>query len=328
MQAHAGVNTPHPFPYQGSKRAIAKYILPYFPAGTGRLIEPFCGAGAVSIAAAAHGLAGRFVLNDLNKPLADLWVEILQHPDALCDEYENHWHRQQADAKAYFLKKRDEFNKTHRPQLLLYLLARIVKGAVRYGSDGGFNQSADNRRLGMRPPAMRRNIRSVSALLGKQTEVSALDFRDVIKTATIADLVYMDPPYQGTSFTRDHRYLSGLSCDDFAAALDDMNGRQISYIVSYDGEMGGKSYGKRLPNNLGLHHLEIKAGRSSQATLLGRSAETVESLYLSPALVARLGRHGPAMRRVASMNTGSCVRLQVGRDHGVVSIAPAGQYGI
>lgn len=158
MRVHASVRTPHPFPYQGSKRAIAKYILPYFPADTGRLIEPFCGAGAVSIAAAAHGLAARFVLNDLNQPLADLWVEILQYPDALCDEYENHWHQQQADAKAYFLKIRDEFNKTHQPRLLLYLLARIVKGAVRYGGDGSFNQSADNRRLGMQPHAMRDNI--------------------------------------------------------------------------------------------------------------------------------------------------------------------------
>ncbi|MGH8281278.1 MAG: DNA adenine methylase, partial [Gammaproteobacteria bacterium] len=45
---------PHPFPYQGSKRVIARYILPHFPRDVNRLIEPFCGASAVSIAAAAH----------------------------------------------------------------------------------------------------------------------------------------------------------------------------------------------------------------------------------------------------------------------------------
>jgi DNA adenine methylase len=67
-----------------------------------------------------------------------------------------------------------------------------------------------------------------------------------------------------------------------------MNKRHISYVVSYDGAMGGKAYGKQLPNSLCLKRLEIKAGRSSQATLLGRNAETTESLYLSPALVARL----------------------------------------
>lgn len=300
MRAPAGVNTPHPFPYQGSKRAIAKYILPYLPADTERLIEPFCGAGAVSIAAAAHGLADRFVLNDLNKPLADLWVEILQRPTALCDEYESHWYRQQHDTKSYFFKIRDEFNKTHQPQQLLYLLARIVKGSVRYSSDGNFNQSPDNRRFGMKPHAMRENIQSVSALLKSRTNILAIDFRDVVEMATTSDLVYMDPPYQGTSFTRDHRYLNGLSYDDFADALADMNKRRISYIVSYDGAMGGKSYGKRLPNNLCLQHLEIKAGRSSQATLLGRTAETVESLYLSPALVARLSHRGPAVANLCT----------------------------
>lgn len=288
VRASASVNLPHPFPYQGSKRAIARYILPHLPADAERIIEPFCGAGALSIAAAARGFAGQFVLNDLNKPLADLWVEILQRPDALCDEYANHWQRQLHDKKAYFFKVRDEFNRTHEPQHLLYLLARIVKGSVRYGSDGNFNQSADNRRFGMKPHAMRENIHSVSVLLRKRTRVSALDFRDVVKAVTALDLVYMDPPYQGTSFTRDHRYLNGLSYDDFSSALVGMNKRHISYVVSYDGAMGGKAYGKQLPNSLCLKRLEIKAGRSSQATLLGRNAETTESLYLSPALVARL----------------------------------------
>ncbi|MGV0005087.1 MAG: DNA adenine methylase [Candidatus Porifericomitaceae bacterium WSBS_2022_MAG_OTU9] len=47
---------PHPFPYQGSKRGIAKLILPYFPVLAARLVEPFCGSAAVSIAAAAGGL--------------------------------------------------------------------------------------------------------------------------------------------------------------------------------------------------------------------------------------------------------------------------------
>ena len=43
-------------------------------------------------------------------------------------------------------------------------------------------------------------------------------------------------------------------------------------------------YGKPLPAKLNLTLVEIEAGRSSQATLLGRSEMTVESLYLSPAL--------------------------------------------
>jgi len=40
-----------------------------------------------------------------------------------------------------------------------------------------------------------------------------------------------------------------------------------------------------LPEHLNLIKIAIHAGRSSQATLLGRDDITIESLYLSPALV-------------------------------------------
>jgi len=293
------MHVPHPFPYQGSKRGIAKHILLHFPGKVDCLIEPFCGAGAVSIAAAAHGLAKRFLLNDLNKPLMDLWREILDRPSRLASKYERMWHVQHPDRKSYFLRIRDKFNSTHQPHHLLYLLARIVKGSVRYSSDGSFNQSADNRRSGMRPSAMKKNIMGVSHLLAKKTAVSAIDFREAVKRAKKDDLIYMDPPYQGTSFTRDHRYYNGLAYDDFADALSVMNQSDISYIISYDGITGEKTHGKILPGNLALKHLYIRAGRSSQATLLGSNDETIESLYLSPALVERLEQDAPEVTNKA-----------------------------
>ena len=230
------------------------------------------------------------MLNDLNEPLMDLWREILERPARLADEYEHLWNGQLPDSKGYFFRVRDEFNATHLPHHLLYLLARIVKGSVRYSADGSFNQSADNRRLGMRPATMRKNIFGVSGLLAGKTITFAADFREVVKKAEKKGLIYMDPPYQGTSFTRDHRYYNGLAFDDFVGALSEMNDRRLSYIVSYDGATGTKIHGKRLPRSLSLWHLRIHAGRSSQATLLGGRAETIESLYLSPALTERLER--------------------------------------
>lgn len=288
MKIVTAINVPHPFPYQGSKRGIAKFILSHFPSDVNCLIEPFCGSGAVSIAAAAYGLAKQFALNDLNKPLMDLWLEILANPGILCDEYEKHWLEQQPDRKAYFFKVRNEFNETHNPHQLLYLLARIVKGSIRYSSDGQFNQSADNRRSGMKPNTMRQNIFCVSTLLSNKTTVTAIDFRQIVKQAQKDDLIYMDPPYQGTSFTRDHRYFNGLPYKEFVEALFHMNKLSLSYIISYDGITGEKTHGKLLPANLRLKHLYIHAGRSSQATLLGNNHETIESLYLSPSLVHRL----------------------------------------
>ena len=43
-----------------------------------------------------------------------------------------------------------------------------------------------------------------------------------------------------------------------------------------------------MPTKLHLTLMELEAGRSSQATLLGRDEQTVESLYLSPALAEEL----------------------------------------
>ncbi len=289
MKTYNHISIPHAFPYQGSKRGIAKYIIPHFPSDVNCLIEPFCGASAISLSASAYRLISKVIINDLNEPLMNLWQEILKNPENLVKQYEHLWHDQQTDKKTYFFKVREQFNETHQPHHLLYLLARIVKGSVRYSSSGSFNQSADNRRFGMRPNTMRKNIINVSSLLSGITTCSSVDFSEVVKKAKKDDLVYMDPPYQGTSFTRDHRYLNGLTYDDFVDVLKIMNDKNTSYIISYDGKTGEKSHGRPLPNSLSLKHLHIQAGRSSQATLLGSNDETIESLYLSAALVDRLG---------------------------------------
>ena len=282
------VRVPHPFPYQGSKRAIAERILAHLPGDAGRLVEPFCGSAAVSLAAAAHGCAGKFWLNDRNAPLMALWKEILARPAELAQRYEDLWRAQRSDRKAFFFDIRDRFNRTHEPSLLLYLLARIVKGSVRYSSGGQFNQSPDNRRSGMRPDRMRRQLLGVSTLMAGRTRTTARDFRVVVAEASEEDVLYLDPPYQGTSFTRDHRYYDGLSYGDLVSALESLNRNDRSYLVSYDGRTGERRHGKPLPAHLGLRHLSVVAGRSTQSTLLGENRQTVESLYLSPSLLGRL----------------------------------------
>ncbi|ORU91275.1 MAG: hypothetical protein A6F72_01600 [Cycloclasticus sp. symbiont of Poecilosclerida sp. N] len=130
------------------------------------------------------------VINDLNEPLMNLWQQILENPENLVKLYEQLWNEQHTDKKAYFFKVREQFNQIHQPHHLLYLLARVVKGSVRYNSTGTFNQSADNRHCGMRPSTMRKNIINVSSLLLGCTELSSVDFSEVIKKANKNDLVY------------------------------------------------------------------------------------------------------------------------------------------
>ncbi len=275
---------PHPFPYQGSKRRIAADILARMPDRAGVLYEPFAGSGALTIAAALDGRAGSFVLADLNGPLVTLWRAILEDAEALCDGYERLWIAQDGREREFYGKVRDRFNQHQRPADLLYLLARCVKAAVRYNGRGEFNNSPDHRRKGMRPGTMRSNILAVSSLLSGRARAVEADYRDVLTEAGPGDLVYMDPPYQGVSNTRDHRYIRGLDQAEFVAALEDLNARGVPYVISYDGRTGDKTYGEELPAHLGLDRYEVFAGQSSQATLLGKSAETHESLYVSSAV--------------------------------------------
>jgi DNA adenine methylase len=282
------MKVPHPIPYQGSKRNLAPAILGYFPQDISTLIEPFAGSAAITLAAATRGLAERFLIADLNKPLVELWRAIIESPEKLARQYESLWRAQHDDRRQYYDKVREDFNRTGKPDRFLYLLARCVKASVRYNADGQFNQSPDNRRMGALPETMRLHILGASHLLRGKTACEASDYREVIARATRDDLVYLDPPYQGVCGERDPRYLQGVLVNEFIEVLETMNFRDIKYLVSYDGRTGERVHGRKLPERLRLHHVELHAGRSSQATLLGRAENTVESLYLSPALAETL----------------------------------------
>jgi len=283
---------PHPIPYQGSKRLLAPAILAYFPPHMKRLVESFAGSAAISIAAAAHGKADRIWINDAHTPLIILWREILYHPEEISSAYTELWYSQAGREREFFDEIRTRFNKTGSPGDFLYLLARCVKAAIRYNSKGEFNNTPDNRRKGARPEEMRRRILGASTLLKSITRLTNWDYKKVLAECTPEDLVYMDPPYQGVCCSRDRRYLPRFSHKEFCEELHKLNIRGICFAVSYDGRTGSKTFGRPLPSSLHLKHVEIKAGRSTQATLLGKSEITYESLYLSPSLVKKLEESG------------------------------------
>ena len=110
------------------------------------------------------------------------------------------------------------------------------------------------------------------------------DYRELVMEATTSDCIYLDPPYEGTSGTKDPRYFQQFNRAHFVECLEGLLERGIAFIVSLDGRTGTKLHGSYLPTYLGLTRLELDAGRSTQATLNGRSDRTVESLYLSPQL--------------------------------------------
>ncbi len=285
-------NAPHIVQYQGSKRILAPQILHYLPLKFSRLVEPFAGMAAITIAVSRQRRADNYVINDLNAPLMEVLRSAVEAPDQLIENYSKVWNEQFTFPNGsieHYYKVRDEFNNGQQvPENMLYLLARCVKGSVRYSSNGQFNQSPDKRRNGTSPQSLRPNVMAISYFLKGKTSFMSKDYREVLDCLKQGDIVYMDPPYQGVSNVRDNRYFSGIDFNDFVDAVDRLNRRGIDFLISYDGMCGEKQYGSDLPKELGLQKILLNAGLSSQSLLLGKKEITYEALYLSQGLQKEL----------------------------------------
>lgn len=283
---------PHIVQYQGSKRNLAPQILQYIPNKFNRLIEPFAGMAAITIAVSIQKRAEHYLLNDLNEPLINLLKEAITNPRRLIEDYTRVWSEQstyQGGSIEHYYKLREDFNNGNQCAAnMLYLLARCVKGSVRYSSTGQFNQSPDKRRMGTSPKNLARNVYLISYFLKGKTDFSSVDYREVTRNARPGDVVYMDPPYQGVCSSHDSRYFSGIEFNDFVECIEDLNRRDIDFVISYDGTCGNKQYGNDLPEDLGLQKIMLTAGLSSQSLLLGKKETTIEALYLSHNLHNRI----------------------------------------
>lgn len=276
---------PHAIPYQGSKRTLAPLIGRYYPPEIKVHYEPFAGSAAMTIFAAHHRLAKRFVIADSLEPMVALHRMIVETPQKVAAAYRAVWQGQTPDQPGYFNEVRERFNTDGDPIDLLYLTCRCVKNAIRFNRHGKFTQSVDKRRLGMKPDKMEKAVEGISQMLKGKVEFRAGDWLETTGDAKPADFVYMDPPYLGTTVGRDKRYHRQLLSEALVGGLETLLERDVRFALSYDGMTGDKVYGPPLPDHLGLTRLLLHAGTSSQATLSGKPETTVESLYMSPGLV-------------------------------------------
>ena len=164
---------PHIVQYQGSKRILAPQILRFIPNKFNRLVEPFAGMAAITIAVAKQNRANNYLVNDLNAPLVEILESAVETPYDLVNDYTKVWQEQftySGGSIEHFYKIREDFNNGQQtPANMLYLLARCVKGSVRYGSNGQFNQSPDKRRNGTSPQTLKANVMAISYFLKGKT---------------------------------------------------------------------------------------------------------------------------------------------------------------
>ncbi len=174
----------------GGKSRLLTRILPYVPNTIVNYYEPFLGGGAVFLACAPR-VSGRCHLADLNGHLVAAWIAMRDHQNELRPLL--NWY-QANDSKEFYYSVR-----ASTPSGLVESAARFL-----YLNGVSWNHLwRENSRTGaMNVPWGDRTFRGINdatmATVGgmlQSAEISAADFREVLKSPSRGDFVYLDPPY-------------------------------------------------------------------------------------------------------------------------------------
>lgn len=259
--------------WSGSKRSQATKLVKLFPKFKD-YYEPFVGGGSILYNLESNKKA---ICGDICKPLIQLWELIKTKPEFIINSYKRDWERLQQEGYKVYYEIRERFNKNQNPEDLFFLSRTCVNGLIRFNKKGEFNNSLHHTRKGINPQRAEKVITDWSNRL-KNIKFIHADYRESTKLATSEDLVYLDPPY----FNTKGRYFGTIDYKEFVLFLQELNDRNIKFILSYDGIRGSKSYINNLPKELYKRHILLDSGNSSFKKIMDKKSELVkESVYLN-----------------------------------------------
>ncbi|MCD7802130.1 MAG: Dam family site-specific DNA-(adenine-N6)-methyltransferase [Clostridiales bacterium] len=259
--------------WSGSKRSQAAEIIKYVPNSYGTYYEPFIGGG--SILYAIH--PDRAICGDICEPLISLWRRIKYDPVGLAEDYKVRWTRLQDEGYTAYYEIRDNFNRNHLPEDLLFLSRTCVNGLIRFNANGDFNNSLHHTRRGITPDSLKKIILDWSERI-QCAEFTPVDYAESSSSAKEGDLIYLDPPY----FHTKGRYYGTIDYDRFLEYLDSLTQKGVKYMLSFDGIRGESDYTIELPQNLYKRHVLIPSGNSSFKKVMDKeNIQVFESLYLN-----------------------------------------------
>lgn len=259
--------------WSGSKRSQSEIIKSYLPTSFNVYFEPFIGGGSMLYAINHH----KSICGDICEPLILLWTEIRDNPENLSEKYGERWTRLQNEGHSAYYDIRNNFNEDKSPYDLLFLSRTCVNGLIRFNEKGEFNNSLHHSRPGINPESLKKIILDWSSnIQGVQFIYS--DYTITTTSAVAGDLIYLDPPY----FNTKGRYFGTINFEKFLEYLEDLNRRDIKYMLSFDGIRGNEDYTVDLPKELYKRHIYIPSGNSTFKKVIDKETEKVfESLYLN-----------------------------------------------
>ena len=215
--------------WAGSKRYLAKYLLPQFPQITGRYVEPFCGSASLF-----------FILEPTNSLLSDINVELINALTKIRSNYKHVMSKYESltdDKEIFYLVRSLDpktLTKSERAARFLYLNRLCFNGLYRTNKSGNFNVPYSGQRNSK--TLSRDEISSASRLL-QNCEIRNDDFRTTISQTKKGDFLYVDPPYA----SREHKEFCEYDANPFGIKdiqdlwleLNSADKRGVNFMLSY-----------------------------------------------------------------------------------------------
>jgi DNA adenine methylase len=187
--------------WAGNKTRVLPHLIPHigYPK---RYCEPFSG----SLSVALNTSAEQYILNDINKDLVAIYLNLVNPNDDSFIKYCEELFIPENNTKEAYLEFREYFNKCansiERARLFIYLNRHCFNGLSRYNSKGMFNVPFGKYDKPSCPSEEMWNFR-MFFLSKKLVRFTSLSFEDssLYDELEAGDTVYMDPPYVPASDT-------------------------------------------------------------------------------------------------------------------------------
>jgi DNA adenine methylase len=260
--------------WAGRKRRLVPNLVKLVRLPARRLVEPFCGSAAVSLA--LHERAEAFWLNDANPDLAGLFRVASERCAALAKRAEALFDPASNTEEAYY-RLREAFNAAkrgslERSALFLYLNRHGYNGLCRYNASGLYNVPFGRY---AQVSFQREELEAAGGLLRK-ARITCGDFEPVLAECGDGDLVYCDPPYVPLSATASFTAYAkgGFSPADqerLVAASRAAAGRGATVVLSNHDTPGVR----RLYRGAELVTVDVRRSISRDAANRGTASEVI-----------------------------------------------------
>lgn len=176
--------------WPGGKFSAFRTIERYFPS-TGRLIEPFAGAGSIFLNA---GFVSNLIA-DRNSDLINTYQALKEHTHALITLTQRFFN--DYGTEEGYLEVKSNFNKMHYTRLeraaaFIFINKHCFNGLVRYNLKGEFNVGWGSPKKAYFPLAEMEHFLSVADSCTFQCG----SFETTISQAGDGDVIFCDPPYE------------------------------------------------------------------------------------------------------------------------------------